>query len=338
MPEATSPSVPTNTIIITHLETQHFESEAFITKLKSKAEEFGTVLYFAPIKSFLRVFVVYESTFDAQRAKAIMHNTHFDGANLRVYFGQHTDLTMDPARHYLQPPELEKNWLISPPGSPPVGWTQVREDPPNSVNLADDLVKALLEMGQPLYQLPGPDGSKADRSHLLLSESDIEDFSLDNHHDNLDNQEQKIKTTITEEKDEASTSTTAATESATPADTNINCTVTTTISPAATSPKEQNTLQQKVRGLSIDTKPRQLSPRSPSSPQSALFPSTPTVLAFSPAREAEGEQPFITVQDWGVENIEDPKSTKLQRRVSIPKTMFPTGPVTHRTTVRPLDL
>ncbi|KAF9168413.1 hypothetical protein DFQ26_008363 [Actinomortierella ambigua] len=311
MPEATSPSVPTNTIIITHLETSHMENADFIARLRLKSEEFGKVLYFAPIKSFLRVFVVYDSTFDAQRAKALMHNTAFEDANLRVYFGQHTDLTLE-ARHYLQPPELEKNWLISPPGSPPVGWTQVREDPPNAVHLADDLVKALIEAGQPLYQLPGPDGTKADRSHLFLSESDIEDFSLDNQDD-----KPRIVQTAAAAADQPEITTTASP------------------TPSTSTLKDQ----QKVRGgLSIDTKPRQLSPRSPSSPQSALFPTTPTVLAFSPAREAEGEQPFITVQDWGVESAEDPRTTKLQRRVSIPKTMFPTGPVTHRTTVRPLDL
>ncbi|KAF9975612.1 carbohydrate-binding module 1 protein [Actinomortierella ambigua] len=333
MPEATSPSVPTNTIIITHLETSHMENTDFIARLRQKSDEFGKVLYFAPIKSFLRVFVVYESTFDAQRAKALMHNTAFEDANLRVYFGQHTDLTLE-ARHYLQPPELEKNWLISPPGSPPVGWTQIREDPPNAVHLADDLVKALLEMGQPLYQLPGPDGSKADRSHLFLSESDIEDFALDNQDDKLKivqttADQPEITTTHTSTPALATTTTTTAT---TPANAALSA-------PSANTLKEPTTsLQQKVRGLSIDTKPRQLSPRSPSSPQSALFPTTPTVLAFSPAREAEGEQPFITVQDWGVESEEDPRTTKLQRRVSIPKTMFPTGPVTHRTTVRPLDL
>ncbi|KAG0264555.1 hypothetical protein DFQ27_001142 [Actinomortierella ambigua] len=313
MPEATSPSVPTNTIIITHLETSHMENADFIARLRLKSEEFGKVLYFAPIKSFLRVFVVYDSTFDAQRAKALMHNTAFEDANLRVYFGQHTDLTLE-ARHYLQPPELEKNWLISPPGSPPVGWTQVREDPPNAVHLADDLVKALIEAGQPLYQLPGPDGTKADRSHLFLSESDIEDFSLDNQDD-----KPRIVQTAAAAADQPE--------------------ITTTASPTPSASTSTLKDQQKVRGgLSIDTKPRQLSPRSPSSPQSALFPTTPTVLAFSPAREAEGEQPFITVQDWGVESAEDPRTTKLQRRVSIPKTMFPTGPVTHRTTVRPLDL
>jgi calcipressin-2 len=48
-----------------------------------------------------------------------------------------------PEGPYLCPPETGKNFLISPPGSPPVGWEQTVEDPPNSTPLADDLIIAL---------------------------------------------------------------------------------------------------------------------------------------------------------------------------------------------------
>lgn len=44
---------------------------------------------------------------------------------------------------HLRPPVPERNFLISPPGSPPVGWVAVREDPPNEVPLAEDLMEAL---------------------------------------------------------------------------------------------------------------------------------------------------------------------------------------------------
>jgi hypothetical protein len=51
-----------------------------------------------------------------------------------------------PEANYLRPPATEKNFLISPPGSPPVGWEQVKEDPPNPTPLADDLMQALCKL------------------------------------------------------------------------------------------------------------------------------------------------------------------------------------------------
>ncbi|KAH9442599.1 hypothetical protein Pst134EA_017841 [Puccinia striiformis f. sp. tritici] len=85
---------------------------------------------------------------------------------IRVYFGPKTYIstsTMDSQNkpeHFeerledegagdrevndrLKPPSLEKNFLISPPGSPPVGWTQITEDAPNQNSLADDLCQRL---------------------------------------------------------------------------------------------------------------------------------------------------------------------------------------------------
>ncbi|CAO3571497.1 unnamed protein product [Mortierella alpina] len=307
MPEATTPTLPTNTITITNLEAPHFEKDIML-KLKASAESFGEVYYFAPIKSFYRVFVVYHSTFDAQRAKAQLHNTPFEDTTLRVYFGQHTEISIDPASHYLHPPELEKNWLISPPGSPPIGWSQVREDPPNSLNLADDLVKALLEMGQPVYQLPRPDGSFADRSHLF--ETDVDHFSLDGSHP---------QTNSSGASSSEASSSAQATAAPTGCDKGAGDDVV----------KKQDSLQRQILGLKIDTQPasaQSVSPHSLQSPSSLHPPATPTVLAFSPAKEAEGEQPFITVQDWGVDG-DIPESPALKRRLTMPKTAFPTGPI-----------
>ncbi|KAF9910932.1 hypothetical protein EC991_005106 [Linnemannia zychae] len=304
MPESTTPTLPTNTLIITNLEVPHFEKETML-KLKAKAEAFGNIFYFAPIKSFYRVFVVYMATADAQRAKAELHNTTFEGSTIRVYFGQHTETVVDPASRYLHPPELEKNWLISPPGSPPIGWSQVREDPPNSLHLADDLVKALLEMGQPVYQLPRPDGSFADRSHLF--EAEVDDFSLDDsHHDNNEH----IKGSASVDA--------GAGINGTDGDKGNN-----------NSSGGAGQLHQQILGLKIDTRSssaRSGSPNSTNSPASSLFPpATPTVLAFSPAKEAEGDQPFITVQDWGIQD-DAVAPPPLKRRGSIPKTAFPSGP------------
>jgi hypothetical protein len=54
--------------------------------------------------------------------------------------------TSVPDENYLRPPPIEKNFLISPPGSPPIGWEPVKEDPPNSTPLAEDLISALRQL------------------------------------------------------------------------------------------------------------------------------------------------------------------------------------------------
>lgn len=56
------------------------------------------------------------------------------------------DVSVVPEANFLRPPAVEKNFLISPPGSPPVGWEPVREEPPNAAPLADDLMAALRKL------------------------------------------------------------------------------------------------------------------------------------------------------------------------------------------------
>jgi calcipressin-2 len=65
---------------------------------------------------------------------------------LRVYRADHTPLDQLTNPNLLRPPQLEKNFLISPPGSPPVGWEPIREEPPNNTPLADDLMAALKQL------------------------------------------------------------------------------------------------------------------------------------------------------------------------------------------------
>jgi hypothetical protein len=51
--------------------------------------------------------------------------------------------SLDTETDHLRPPEHERNFLISPPGSPPEGWEPISEDGPNMAPLADDLKRAL---------------------------------------------------------------------------------------------------------------------------------------------------------------------------------------------------
>lgn len=77
-----------------------------------------------------------------------------DRVTLRVYRGDPTPLDIefeaDGTRkrnpYHLAPPSPTKNFLISPPGSPPEGWEPIMEEPPNATPLADDLMAALRKL------------------------------------------------------------------------------------------------------------------------------------------------------------------------------------------------
>lgn len=94
---------------------------------------------------------------------------------LRLYRGEMTSLELpeDGSRH-LQVPAQTKNFLISPPGSPPVGWEQVEEEPPNTAALAADLVAALTrlqqhqEVEEAELQRNGGEPSRIDGKQVLL--------------------------------------------------------------------------------------------------------------------------------------------------------------------------
>ncbi|CAO1622251.1 unnamed protein product [Sympodiomycopsis kandeliae] len=53
---------------------------------------------------------------------------------------------------HLQLPTSDRNFLISPPGSPPIGWEPIIEDPPNRETLANDLMDALKRLGKEMEQ------------------------------------------------------------------------------------------------------------------------------------------------------------------------------------------
>ncbi|KAE8213067.1 hypothetical protein CF327_g3367 [Tilletia walkeri] len=67
-----------------------------------------------------------------------------NGSAMRVYHGPPSSILLaSDSEDALAVPTTDKNFLISPPGSPPVGWEPIKEDPPNRDTLAWDLIKAL---------------------------------------------------------------------------------------------------------------------------------------------------------------------------------------------------
>ncbi|KAG6826177.1 hypothetical protein H0H92_000824 [Tricholoma furcatifolium] len=148
----------TNTITITSLPKSYF-LPIILNVLRDHFATFGEINRWAPITAFGRIMVVYRSEDDAETAKqqcdpiVIEQSQDRPEVVLRVYRADPNPLTAEdmfgniiPEENYLHPPVTGKNFLISPPGSPPVGWKQIREDPPNANPLADDLMQALRKL------------------------------------------------------------------------------------------------------------------------------------------------------------------------------------------------
>ncbi|GAA5947192.1 hypothetical protein JCM3765_001567 [Sporobolomyces pararoseus] len=114
---------------------------------------YGTVVSWTPLEKLGRVLVVYDEVGDSTNAKEEMDGFVWeeDEETLRQQVSSSTntlDTTPQPLRAFYGPniplpiptslsstllsvPSTGKNFLISPPGSPPVGWEQIEEDAPN---------------------------------------------------------------------------------------------------------------------------------------------------------------------------------------------------------------
>ncbi|KAF8638789.1 hypothetical protein AX17_001848 [Amanita inopinata Kibby_2008] len=157
----------TNTLAIATLPRSFFAPEV-LNIMQTHFNFFGEINRWVPLPGFGRIIVVYENEDHAEEAKRACDPIILQGEEedesaqmvLRVYRADPNPLLPKPSQfdnqgystvpqaNYLRPPALEKNFLISPPGSPPVGWEQVKEDPPNATPLAEDLMSMLrrLEM------------------------------------------------------------------------------------------------------------------------------------------------------------------------------------------------
>ncbi|KAG9098686.1 carbohydrate-binding module 1 protein [Ceratobasidium sp. 370] len=153
IPSAMPPSPPsspphlTNTLIVPNLPPSFFDP-LVLQALRDLFTSYGQLHSWAPLRGLGRIILVYWNERHAEDAKL-----GTDGLNLgvdlqspplvlRVFRGAPTP-TQAPQPATLAVPALEKNFLISPPGSPPVGWEPVVEDPPNRDALASDLMDAL---------------------------------------------------------------------------------------------------------------------------------------------------------------------------------------------------
>lgn len=156
----TDTAAATNTLILSNLPVEFFIPH-ICSLLLSLLNTYGPMVRWTPLPSVGRAVVVFKDSEGAAMAKAGLDRLVLpfedsdvqgveracdedDGTILRAIFGPITDAAKEPET--LAVPTTDKNFLISPPGSPPVGWEPIREDPPNRDTLAEDLMKALADL------------------------------------------------------------------------------------------------------------------------------------------------------------------------------------------------
>uniref|UniRef100_A0A3Q3B0N7 Regulator of calcineurin 1 n=1 Tax=Kryptolebias marmoratus TaxID=37003 RepID=A0A3Q3B0N7_KRYMA len=106
------------------------------TNFESLFRSFDPEVQFHYFRSFRRVRISFSDALAAAEARLRLHKTDFNGKEMRLYFAQ-----VVPR---LEPPKPEKQFLISPPASPPVGWEQSNDATP-VINY--DLLCAISKLG-----------------------------------------------------------------------------------------------------------------------------------------------------------------------------------------------
>lgn len=124
-------------VIVTNIHSKVFDDEKLKREMEDLFRTFSDNVTFQWLRSFRRLRVNYDSPLAAANARVQLHQYQFYNSCINCYFAQ--PVTPVSFKN-LRPPAPVKQFLISPPSSPPVGW-EPREEGEPLVN--HDLLAAL---------------------------------------------------------------------------------------------------------------------------------------------------------------------------------------------------
>ncbi|XP_055333149.1 calcipressin-1-like [Paramacrobiotus metropolitanus] len=120
---------PTSQLLVAHMDPAIFCDRDLMDLFENEIRKYDPEAKIYYFKNFCRARIDMDSVATACVAKQELHDRHFGSRTLKCYYFRDLLLGRRNSDH-LELPPLDKQFLISPPASPPVGWEPVHEGEP----------------------------------------------------------------------------------------------------------------------------------------------------------------------------------------------------------------
>ncbi|XP_065577494.1 calcipressin-1-like [Artemia franciscana] len=130
-----------SSLIVTSVPLVVFTENQVKEEFEQLFKQFDSSITVQYLKSFKRARVNFSSPSSAAKARIHIHGTPFEDSHIKCYFIQPLKFSSSA---YLQLPKPVKQFLISPPASPPVDWEPISESQPV---MNYDLISAIAALG-----------------------------------------------------------------------------------------------------------------------------------------------------------------------------------------------